>query len=133
MERQSVSRIVLVVFIATAVGVGFGPVPKAFADKGACADDVSKFCKDVQPGQGRIIKCMKEHESELSPGCKAQLAQVKEKVQEAREACEDDIFQFCGDVKPGGGRIVRCLKEHENELSPKCKAKMEEHRQKKAQ
>jgi len=133
MERQSVSRIVLVVFIAAAVGAGFWTVPKAFADKGACADDVSKFCKDVQPGEGRIIKCMKEHENELSPGCKAQVAQVKEKVREAREACEDDILRFCGNVKAGGGRIARCLKEHESELSPKCNAIMEEYRQKKAQ
>jgi hypothetical protein len=133
MERQSASRIVLVVFIAAAVGVGFWPASKALADRGACADDVLKFCKDVQPGEGRIIKCMKEHENELSPGCKAQLAHVKEKVREAREACEDDILRFCGNVKPGGGRIVHCLKEHEIELSPQCKAKMEEHQQKKAQ
>jgi hypothetical protein len=132
MERQSVSHIVLVVLIA-AVGIGFCSVPKAFADSGACTDDVSRLCKDVQPGQGRIIKCMKEHEKELSPGCKAQMTQVKEKVREAREACEDDIFRFCGNVKPGGGRIVHCLKEHENELSPKCKAIMDEYRQKKAQ
>ena len=133
MERQSVSRIVLVVFIAAAVSVGFWPVPKAFAERGACADDVSRFCKDVQPGQGRIVKCMKEHENELSPGCKAQLAQMKEKVREAREACEDDVVRFCGNVKPGKGRIVHCLKDHENELSPQCKTMMEEYRQKKEQ
>ena len=29
--------------------------------RGPCADDVAKFCKDVQPGGGRIMKCMKEH------------------------------------------------------------------------
>ena len=26
--------------------------------KGACNADIEKFCKDVQPGQGRIVKCM---------------------------------------------------------------------------
>ena len=27
-------------------------------------------------------------------------------------------------MKPGGGRIVKCLEEHEKELSSECKAKM---------
>ncbi len=132
MERQSVCRIVLVVFIA-AVGVGFWQAPQAFAEKGACADDVSKFCKDVQPGQGQIIKCMKEHENELSAGCKAQLAEMREKRQEAREACGDDILRLCSNVAPEGGGIIRCLKEHENELSPQCKAKVQQRRQKRMQ
>jgi hypothetical protein len=44
---------------------------------GPCADDVAKFCKDVNPGGGAIIKCLKEHEAELSDECKAQLHQMK--------------------------------------------------------
>ncbi len=31
---------------------------------------------------------------------------------------------LCKGVIPGGGRLLRCLKEHENELSPDCKAKL---------
>jgi hypothetical protein len=27
-------------------------------------------------------------------------------------------------VKPGGGRILKCLKEHESELSPACNEKL---------
>ncbi len=130
MGRQSVGRIVLVVFVTAAVSVGFWQVPKAFADKGACADDVSKFCKDVQPGQGRFIKCMKEHENELSAECKAQLAGASAKRQEAREACKEDIVRLCSNVAPEKGGIIRCLREHENELSPPCKAKMHERQQK---
>ncbi len=100
---------------ASAAGPGSGP----------CADDVAKFCKDVQPGGGRIMKCMKEHENDLSPACKQHVAQMKERAKEAKAACEDDVMQFCKDVKPGGGRIVKCLKEHENELSPDCKGMVE--------
>src|SRR5712671_5757845 len=35
--------------------------------EGPCAADVKKFCGDVKPGQGAIAKCMKAHETELSP------------------------------------------------------------------
>ncbi|MCK9419592.1 MAG: cysteine rich repeat-containing protein [Nitrospirae bacterium] len=93
-------------------------------NKGPCADDVAKFCKDVKPSEGAIANCLKEHASELSAGCKETLAAAKQKVQDFTEACKNDMSKFCKDVKPGGGRILQCLKGHENELSPECKAKM---------
>lgn len=37
----------------------------------ACKEDVSKYCKEVKPGQGRIHACLEEHDKELSAGCKA--------------------------------------------------------------
>jgi hypothetical protein len=37
--------------------------------KGACNADIEKFCKDVQPGQGRIITYLKQHQAELSADC----------------------------------------------------------------
>jgi hypothetical protein len=94
--------------------------------QGPCADDVAKYCKDVQPGGGRIVRCLKQHEQELSPACKQHAAEVKKKGQEFRAACEDDVLRLCGDVKAGGGRIVHCLKQHEQELTPDCKAKMQQ-------
>lgn len=93
--------------------------------QGPCVDDVQKFCKDVQPGAGRIARCLKEHEADLSHACKRQMAEVKKQVHEFREACEDDVLSLCAGVKPGGGRIIKCLKEHESELSHECKTKME--------
>jgi hypothetical protein len=35
----------------------------------ACADDVDKYCQNVEPGKGRIANCMHEHKSELSTEC----------------------------------------------------------------
>ena len=34
--------------------------------------------------------------------------------------CTDEIRTFCADVKPGGGRILQCLKTNEAKLSPAC-------------
>jgi len=89
-----------------------------------CKADAKKLCKDVQPGEGRIAQCMKEHEKELSPACKANIKKMKEKAKEVAEACQADANKLCKDVEPGKGRIMRCLKYHEGELSAACKEQM---------
>jgi len=89
---------------------------------GACAGDIDKFCRGVQQGEGRIAKCMAQHKEELSPGCKARLEEAAKQLKGVQKACEDDIMAFCEGVKPGGGRIAKCLKENEAKLSPQCKA-----------
>ena len=89
-----------------------------------CFADKKKFCESVKPGGGAIIKCMKEHEAELSAACKAKMAAGKEKMHEGREACHGDVEKHCKDVKPGGGAIILCLKKHEGELSAGCKGSL---------
>jgi hypothetical protein len=42
-------------------------------------------------------------------------------LEAARTACASDLQQFCAGVKPGGGRILACLKEHRDQVSPGCK------------
>ena len=46
---------------------------------------------------------------------------MREHMIEARKACGDDAKKFCKDAKSGHGRIIACLKTHENELSEACK------------
>ena len=43
----------------------------------ACQDDVQKFCADVQPGGGNILKCLHQHHDELSKSCQDQMAQAR--------------------------------------------------------
>lgn len=93
-------------------------------DTHPCKEDIATFCKDVRPGGGRIVRCLKEHEQELSAACRTHQEDLKKKTKEASQACHDDISQFCKDVRPGGGRIINCLKEHEAELSVECKEKV---------
>lgn len=47
--------------------------------KEACKDDKEKLCKDVTPGKGNILKCFKEHESELSAACKATMPKPRQR------------------------------------------------------
>ncbi len=39
----------------------------------ACMTDIQNLCKTVQPGEGRIMACLKQHQTELSTDCKAAL------------------------------------------------------------
>lgn len=99
---------------------------------GPCREDMKKLCAGVEPGHGAIMKCMKEHEGQVSAACKAHMeekkGELKEKFGAAREACKGDVEKFCKDMKPGGGAIINCLKSHEAELSESCKSAAPKHR-----
>ena len=63
-----------------AAGSGGGTPPLEAAGRWhACRDDVRRFCRDVEPGDGRIHACLKAHEAELMPGCRDHLAKSKGK------------------------------------------------------
>jgi hypothetical protein len=112
--------------IAIVVTLAMFPLLEGFGGEsphpGACKADVERLCKGVKPGGGRIIRCVKEHEADLSTECKEAMAEARQEIREWAQACEPDVQKFCKDAKPGGGRILRCLGEHEAELAPACKA-----------
>lgn len=41
-----------------------------------------------------------------------------------RSACNADIKRYCGDIKPGEGRIPACLKAHDDKISQPCKKEL---------
>ena len=50
----------------------------------ACQSDMQQFCTGVNPSGGRIAQCLKQHESELSSTCKAELAHARSMRQSNR-------------------------------------------------
>lgn len=118
MRKSIIAPIVAVLFLLVPIMAQSEEIHRT----GSCKADFEKFCKDVKPGQGRIVKCMKAHENELSPACRDQIAAKKEKAQEFTKACKPDADKFCKGIRPGHGRIISCLKSHEAELSPQCDA-----------
>ena len=108
------------------LGLGFGllALPARADMQAACGDDTQKFCGGVEKGQGRIVKCLKDHQADLSEGCRSELAAAREKYKQSAKdigsACKADTDQFCAGIEPGGGRLAGCLKEHKSELSSGC-------------
>ncbi|MGC2455235.1 MAG: hypothetical protein WA592_20990, partial [Pseudolabrys sp.] len=60
---------------------------------GVCVADIKAKCAGVEPGEGRIIACVKTHAAEFSEPCKARLARVAE----ITKACAADIKENCAD------------------------------------
>jgi hypothetical protein len=83
----------------------------------ACAVDIKSKCGEVNPDEGRIRACVKEHMSEFSEPCQAKLA----KLAAVAQSCAADVKQACGDVKPRPRQIVACLKSALGNLSDACK------------
>ncbi|HEX9136877.1 MAG TPA: cysteine rich repeat-containing protein, partial [Nitrospirota bacterium] len=68
------------VIIVAVTGMLLWAAADVFAQgHGPCAEDAAKYCKDVQPGQGRMAQCLKEHGNELSAACKEHIAQMKQR------------------------------------------------------
>ncbi len=88
----------------------------------ACKQDIATYCVGVQPGDGRIAKCLGANEAKLSPGCKQDMAHTAILVKEVVAACEDDIHQFCSGAAPG--TVKDCLRQNFRQLSFGCKREL---------
>jgi len=98
------------------------------ADENPCKADLERLCGNVKPGEGRIQACLKAHEDEISPGCKAfvetKKGEIRAKIEQMSEACKGDAEKLCPGVKPGEGRILKCLLQHKEALSAECRNSM---------
>jgi hypothetical protein len=90
--------------------------------RGACRADAERLCKDLERGGGAVARCLREHENELSDACRDQLDSRGRRAGRVREACSEDADRLCPDVERGTGATLRCLREHESELSEGCKS-----------
>lgn len=107
--------------ICVVLGMGSGLSAEAVAPREACKADVEKFCGEVQPAGGAVLKCLRDRKEQLSESCREALAGARVAAEKGASACRIDVERFCKEVKPGEGRILACLKAHEAELSASCK------------
>jgi Golgi apparatus protein 1 len=99
----------------------------------ACMDDQAKLCKDVQPGGGRVLRCLEDHREQLSYECRATLFDQEVRLAEdidfqvpMKKACAREVGAFCKDVPAGNARVIQCLVDHdeESEFSEECRAEV---------
>ena len=93
----------------------------------ACRGDIKKYCRDVTPGEGRMIYCMQAHEDKISPKCAFELGETAGSVQATQDllkdgviACKAEISGVCGKIQPGQGRIAACLIANKSTASKDC-------------
>ena len=93
----------------------------------ACAKDISKYCKTVTPGEGRMIYCMQAHEDKITAQCDYELGEAASSVQvsldglkDAILACKAEITGVCGNTVPGQGRVAACLVANKSTASKDC-------------
>ncbi|WP_291516469.1 cysteine rich repeat-containing protein [Bdellovibrio sp. ArHS] len=69
--KKKILLLALINLLTTGVALAQGDGP--------CQEDVKKLCPDVQPGDGRIKKCLKDNRENLSQACKEKIIQAMKK------------------------------------------------------
>lgn len=106
-------------------------IPFSFSmAQGPCAADMEKFCKDVEKGGGKVHKCMKDNEANLSPECKSHMEKMKSTMKDVKEACMEDAQTHCmaDGKKMGRGHMRMCMKKNADKFSDGCKEAMKDMR-----
>lgn len=84
MNRQTPVRAIALGALLT---IGFAPATQAQTSetggrqqvRSACQADIRKLCAGIRPGGGRIQNCFREKQDQVSTGCKAALAAMRQK------------------------------------------------------
>ena len=101
--------------------------------KEGCKTELGSFCKDVTPGEGRLLACLYAFEDKLSSRCDFALYDAASQLDHAVTAlahgateCKSDIEKHCAAVESGEGRIIECLEKHKDKVSERCKHAMKD-------
>jgi hypothetical protein len=93
---------------------------------GPCAETVTKFCKDVTPGGGRIMQCLNDHRDDQSMACRDWLQDQNKSLKELNTSCAEEIARLCSFDRPDDIRMYRCLQENYVALKSDCRDKLRE-------
>jgi len=95
--------------------------------KKACETEITTYCSQVTPGEGRILACFFAHEDKLSGRCQyalyeaaAELDAFATAINHLATECKDDLLKYCAQVELGEGRVATCLLDHKAELAANC-------------
>jgi hypothetical protein len=91
----------------------------------ACRADAEQFCPAVEPGAGRVLGCLSQHQVEISKPCQAELdrfSAARERMEAFRSSCGSDVKSLCADVPQQAGPLLECLQANEARISETCKA-----------
>ncbi len=92
-----------------------------------CKSEINTYCKNVTPGEGRILACLYAYGDKLSGRCEYALYDASVQLERAVNAltyvaneCRDDLKTYCSSVKPGEGRLLDCIEKNRKKVSSRC-------------
>ena len=98
-----------------------------------CEKELTTYCKDVTPGEARILACLYAHQDKISSQCEHALLDSAIQLDRAISAlsyfassCMENLNSYCADVKPGEGRLIECLEKNKSKLDKNCSVALEE-------
>ena len=132
MKTRSILSIAICVTLLFAISAGAEPSLVETVANG-CKAEIDTYCKDVIPGQGRMLACLYAHSDKLSGKCEYALYDAAAQLERAVAAlsyvvneCADDLDQFCMGVAAGNGRLKGCLEKNDPKVSSRCKEAMKQ-------
>ena len=118
------------VFLGVLLFSGVASAEKGIVEtfKEGCKSELEKFCKDVKPGDGRMLACLYAHSDKISARCEYAVYDAASQLERALTAltyvanvCRDDLKANCAGTKAGEGRILNCLEKNDAKVSGRCK------------
>lgn len=93
-----------------------------------CKTELTTYCKDVTPGEGRGLACLYAYGDKLSGKCEyalydaaSQLERFVGALSYVANECKGDLVELCGEVVAGEGRLLECLEKNDSKVSDRCK------------
>jgi hypothetical protein len=131
MFRKTIGIVLGLMFLVAMPAIAGQDLVKTVAD--GCKTELETYCKNVTPGEGRILACLFAYQDKLSGKCEYALYDASVQLERAVAAlgyvvneCADDLDKHCSGVAAGEGRLLDCIEKNENKVSSRCKDAMKE-------
>lgn len=92
-----------------------------------CKSELETYCKQVTPGEGRLLACLYAYQDKLSGRCDYALYDASAQLERAVAAltfvaneCREDLNRYCSTIQPGQGRLLNCLDKQGAKVSKRC-------------
>jgi cysteine rich repeat protein len=101
------------------VGVGLVSAATAQSQTQPSQQPQQQFQQSQQPQQlpqsqqQDLQKIWQMHQAQMR-------ARISGATQQLRQACQDELRNFCSTVTPGEGRLMLCMQAHEDKISRQC-------------
>ncbi|WP_319550301.1 cysteine rich repeat-containing protein [Desulfogranum marinum] len=132
MKKNTLFALATILFLVPSVFASESPAEqeiKAALDRfgEGCQAELNSYCKDVTPGENRILACLYAFSDKLSPRCEmalydsiGQLNRTVTNLAYTTHECDADLTNNCSNIQPGEGRLLECLKKNKTNVSKRC-------------